>query len=196
MTMFGLYVFCLAVGGGFLALSLFGDVLDAEVEVGGDVDVDLDGGSGAFAKLFSLRAVVYAMFGFGATGVALTLGWGEDRGLTTLLAASATGVLSGVLISAILNYVRRTSSGERLGEASFVGLPAEVTLAIESGTPGAVSVHRGDRRYSLRAVLHNGQGVAGQGPPLRIGQAVVVTEMAGGLAYVTPVDPGLLDAGT
>lgn len=36
------YVFCLAVGGGLLALSFFGDFLEADVDLDADIDVEAD----------------------------------------------------------------------------------------------------------------------------------------------------------
>lgn len=185
MTMFGLYVLCLAVGGGFLAISLFGEVLEADADFSADSDFDAGDASG-LAKLFSLRAIVYSLFGFGATGVGLTVAWGEARPTWIMGLSVATGVVAGVFISAVLDYVKRTSSGERLGEASFAGLTARVIVPLASGSTGTVSVERGDRRYSLRAVLDERGDGDGKGP-LLVGQSVVVTEVSGGVAYVTPV---------
>ena len=74
--MLAAYIFCLVVGGGFLLLSLFGDFLEADADVDLDGDADLAiGDAGDVAKLFSLRAIVYALFGFGASGTLLHLVW-------------------------------------------------------------------------------------------------------------------------
>ena len=74
------YIFCLAVGGGFLALSFFGDFLEGDVDVDTDVDVggDLDAASHGvgIAQLFSIRSIINALFGFGAAGTMLHMHFG------------------------------------------------------------------------------------------------------------------------
>ncbi|MGI9626091.1 MAG: hypothetical protein ACR2QM_04590, partial [Longimicrobiales bacterium] len=193
------YVFCLAVGGGFLALSLFGDALDADVELDGALDVDLGGEIDAgvdidsdgwdFARFLSLRTLVYALFGFGAVGTLLTLFWSGGRpGITGIVAAS-TGLLSGFLISQLFHYLRSSDSGTKLDETAFVGLPGRVQLAIAPEAVGSVTVQRGDRRYRLRARVQGSR----TGKALAPEQSVVVVGMEGGVAFVEPVDTELME---
>ena len=188
------YIFCLAVGGGFLALSFFGDFLEGDVDIDTDVDAgaDLDAlshGAG-IAQLFSIRAAIYAMFGFGAAGSLLHLIWGGGQPVLTAALAGGTGVASGALISSVFGYLKRTESGALRGEQSFVGLTGEVSLEIAPGSRGSVSVRRGDRRVRIRArVADTYQGAEA----LASGQPVVVVEMADGIASVSPIGPKLLE---
>ena len=188
------YIFCLAVGGGFLALSFFGDFLEGDV----DIDTDLDAGSdldtaahgSGIAQLFSIRAAIYALFGFGAAGSLLHAFWGGGQPFLTAAVAGGTGLASGALITTVFGYLKRTEAGTLRGEQSFVGLTGEVSLEIAPGSRGAVTVRRGDRRIRIRArAAETWQGEE----PLGTGQAVVVVEMKGGIAAVSPVAPKLLE---
>lgn len=187
------YIFCLAVGGGFLALSFFGDFLEGDVDVDADPDVAADmvaaaHGSG-IAQLFSIRAAIYALFGFGAAGSLLHAFWGGGQPVLTAAIAGGTGLASGALISTVFGYLKRTEAGTLLGEQSFVGLTGEVSLEIAPGSRGAVTVRRGDRRIRIRArAAETWQA----DEPLSAGQAVVVVEMKDGTAAVSPVAPKLL----
>ena len=186
------YIFCLAVGGGFLALSFFGDFLEADVDIDADVDGGLDALShgGDIAQLFSIRAAIYAMFGFGAAGSLLYGIWGGGQPVLTAALAGGTGVASGALISSVFGYLKRTESGALRAEQSFVGLTGEVSLEIAPGSRGSVSVRRGDRRVRIRArVADTYQGAEA----LASGQPVVVVEMADGIASVSPIGPKLLE---
>lgn len=188
------YVFCLAVGGGLLALSFFGDFLEAEVDLDADVDVDADvdgiaAGTG-IAQVFSVRALINAIFGFGAAGALLHLVWGGAQPMLTAAIAGATGLGSGALISTVFAYLKRTESGALKGEESFVGLTGEVSLEVGPGSHGTVTVRRGDRRVRLRArAAEASEGTPALGP----GQAVVVVDMNDGIAAVAPVGPKLLE---
>lgn len=186
------YIFCLAVGGGFLALSLFGDFLEGDVDVDADMDADMDALShgGGIAQLFSLRAAINALFGFGAAGTLLHLVWGGGQPILTAAIAGGTGVASGALISTVFGYLRRTESGTLRGEQSFVGLTGEVSLEIAPGSRGSVTVRRGDRRVRIRAQVADTYHAA---ETLAAGHPVVVVEMKDGIASVTPVGPRLLE---
>jgi len=188
------YVFCLAVGGGLLALSFFGDFLEGDVDLDADVDVDADvdgisAGTG-IAQVFSVRALINAIFGFGAAGALLHLVWGGAQPMLTAAIAGATGLGSGALISTVFAYLKRTESGALKGEESFVGLTGEVSLEVGPGSHGTVTVRRGDRRVRLRARAADGSaGTLALGR----GQAVVVVDMSDGIAAVAPVGPKLLE---
>ena len=188
------YIFCLAVGGGFLALSFFGDFLEGDVDVDTDVDVggDLDAASHGvgIAQLFSIRSIINALFGFGAAGTMLhMLLGGSQPGLTAVI-AGGTGLASGALISTVFGYLKRTETGTLRGEQSFVGLTGEVSLEIVAGSPGTVTVRRGDRRIRIRARV---AGSYADTEALGAGQPVVVVDMKDGIAAVSPVGPRLLE---
>ncbi len=190
--MFTAYIFCLAVGGGFLALSFFGDFMDADVDVDADVDADMDAlshGTG-LAQIFSIRAGINALFGFGATGALLHAVWGGGQPVLTAAIAGGMGVASGALISSVFGYLKRTESGALRGEESFVGLAGEVSLEIAPDGMGSVTVRRGDRRVRVRARTADTYRAS---DALAAGHAVVVVEMKDGIAYVSPVAPKLLE---
>lgn len=188
--MLALYLFSLVLGGGALAVSVLGDAFGGA----GDLDMEMDAGADAdagdaHAKIFSLRAMVYALFGFGAVGTALTL-WVPALAVPVRLGfALAGGVASGALITALFRWLGATESGAPPDDTTFVGLSGAVTLPLSAGTPGAIAVERGARRYTLRALPH-----ATGGPPSGDPAAwtsVVVVEMEGGVARVAPVDEDL-----
>ena len=190
------YIFCLAVGGGFLALSLFGDFLEGDVDIDADVDVDMDvdgdalSHAGGIAQFFSLRAAINALFGFGAAGALLHLLWDGNQPVVTAAVAGGVGVASGALISSVFGYLKRTESGALRGEQSFVGLTGEVSLEISPGSRGSVTVRRGDRRVRIRAQVAD---TYRRTDALGAGQPVVVVEMKDGIASVSPVGPKLLE---
>ena len=188
------YIFCLAVGGGFLALSFFGDFLEGDVDVDTDVDVG-DGLDAAFhgvgiAELFSIRSIINAIFGFGAAGTMLHLLLGGSQPGLTAVIAGGTGLASGALISTVFGYLKRTETGALRGEDSFVGLTGEVSLEIVPGSSGTVTVRRGDRRVRIRARVADSYADT---EALRAGHPVVVVDMKDGIASVSPVGPKLLE---
>jgi hypothetical protein len=188
------YVFALVLGGGFMALSLLGDVAgggdvaDVDLDVDFDVDADAGGGSDVNAfKILSLRTLVYALFGFGAVGTILSQLWGGAREPQTALFATAGGVATGFIASALFGFLKRSEVGDRAGDTSFVGLPGVVSLPMGPGSPGQVTVLRGDRSYRIRALPHD---TAGHLDP-EAWKEVLVVEMEGGIARVVPVDEEL-----
>ncbi len=177
------YIFSLVVGGGLLASSFFGDFLEGDADMDADMDAGADGTDAA--KLLSLRTVVYTLFGFGAAGAALHWLWGGTRPGVTALAASATGLASGALISTVFGYLKRTDSGEIPEERSFIGLTGKVVLEIAPGSPGEVRVQRGERMYRIRARTDDAYS---EGESLESGQQVVVVDIKDGTAAVAPAD--------
>jgi hypothetical protein len=197
--MMAVYLFSLIVGGGLLLLSLLGGE-GGDLEVDGALDLDglgdaADVGSAADAtdasaasKIFSLRGLIYAMFGFGGTGAVLT-GLGMS-GPGTLVGAIVTGLLSGAMVSVVFGYLRRTDSGAKIGDEALEGLTGHVVLPIDADSPGAVVVVRGDRRLRLRALPHG----TVEGDPSNW-QRVLVIEVKNGVARVAPLEEDrLLDS--
>lgn len=185
--MMALYLFALILGGGFLLLSLAGGG-DADMEVEGlDGAADAGADGDAASRIFSLRSLVYALFGFGATGTILAaLGMGT---LTTLPFSILGGMGAALVVSLAFRFLRRTDSGEQAGDASLQGLAGVITLPLGTGSPGAVAVERGGRRITLRALPHPASG----GEPGSWSRVVVV-EMDRGVALVSPLEPDELDA--
>ena len=190
------YIFSLVVGGGLLALTLFGDLLGGDVDVDADAGIDLDGDADVLsdgseiAKLLSLRSLVYALFGFGGAGVVLHLIWaGAQPGLTALI-AGGMGLGSGALVSTVFGYLKRTEAGAIQGERSLVGLSGEVVMAIDDGETGAVRIRSGERRYRMRARADHPSGAA---QTIEAGRSIVVVDVTDGVALVTPIDDKLLE---
>ena len=190
-TLLSLYLFCLVLGGGFLAVSVLGDALgDAgDLDLDADMDLDADGADAHASKLFSLRGLVYALFGFGAVGTALTLATPGLPAALRLAFAAAGGLASGALITITFRWLAATESGAHGGDDAFVGLSGAVTLPLGGPGPGAVAVERGARRYTLRALPHPARGDAAGDPSAWT--SVVVVDMHAGVARVAPVEPDL-----
>lgn len=207
--MLALYLFSLIVGGGFLLLSVLGGGGESDVDfdggldldMGGDLELDalegdvlegvteLDGAEGgdAASRVFSIRTVVYALFGFGATGSLLT--WAGVGLITTLAFSIVGGIASGLLVSLVFHYLVRTASGDHPGDQSLIGLPGVVTLPMGVASPGTILVDRSGRRLSLRALPH----AASDGDPAAW-RRVIVVDMDAGVARVAPLEPDELDA--
>lgn len=192
--MLATYLFCLVFGGGFLLVSLLGagdsgDV-DMEVDLDADLDIDADHDTAA-SKIFSLRTLFYAIFGFGATGSALTaLGFGPAL---TLGLSTVGGIASGAIVGALFNYLGRSSSGEVSKDLDLIGLTGLVTLPLTPEIPGTIMVERAGRRFSLRALPHGST----RGDPSEW-RAVLVVEVDQGIVRVAPLDeegPDLLNPG-
>lgn len=172
--MLTLYLFAVLLGGGLLLFSL----------LGGDADADVDAfDSGNPMQYLSLRTLTYFLFVFGGVGAILTWSWPRAAAVIVLPFAVAAGVAVAGLASATFGYIRKTSSGDRDSEQTFVGLTGRVSLAMGEGGLGKVLVHRGDRVYELLARPFD---AATAGYPF--GTSVVVVEMSRGTALVTPID--------
>lgn len=173
--MMPIYLVSLIVGGGLLLFSLLGDFGHHEVDAG--TDHGYDG-----LKWLSLRTITYFLFGFGATGAALSWAWPESSLLVVAIAA-AVGLGVGGSSAAVFSYLRRDESGAHEGDESFVGLSGRVTIPLSRGAPGKVLVRRGDRAYELLAKPF---GTDVHAPDRWT--SVVVVEMRGGTAVVAPLE--------
>lgn len=185
--MFSLYLFALIIGGGLLAFSTFG----GHDSHHGDVGHGGHGGHGGHhdahghnpVQWLSLRTLTYFLFVFGGVGAILTKTWNAATMPLVLLLSVAAGVGIGGTVAMAFNYLRQTDSGASDSDDSFVGLPASVTLPIGSGGMGKVLVQRGDRTYEL---LARPLDAAAKGASKW--KSVIVVEMKGGTAFVTPSD--------
>ncbi len=186
------FIFSLVVGGGLLTLTLFGDLfggdVDAEADIGMDADADALSGGSEIAKLLSLRSLVYALFGFGGSGLLLV--WAGTPPMLSALIAAGMGLGCGALVSTVFGYLKRTEAGAIPGERALVGLSGKIVMAIGEGETGAVRIRSGERRYEMRARADLPPGAA---QTLEAGSAVVVVDVTEGVALVTPVDTKLLE---
>ncbi|HJR62646.1 MAG TPA: hypothetical protein VJ803_03030 [Gemmatimonadaceae bacterium] len=180
--MIALYIFSLVLGGGLLLLGIFGGEHDHDVS--GDTDHHLGG-----MEIFSLRTLTYFLFAFGGVGVGLSLAAGGLWSGLILGAAALSGAAVAGVSAAVFGYLRRSGSGDRSGDTSFVGLTGKVLVPFSSTGLGKVQVQRGPRTIELAARPLE----SGEVPPHQW-KSVVVVEMRGGTALVAPVDASLAES--
>ena len=204
--MIALYLFCLIVGGGLLAFTLFGADADGgdslELDHGGDfeldagadaVDIDhaggaehsgevqLHGGWDPVRDFLSIRSLFYFLAGFGATGLLLDVLTAASTPVA-LLWAIATGLVAALLAGSIYGWLRRSESGAVSREHDYlVGKPARVVLPVVAGRRGKVRLLSGEREVVLLARLYSGDD-----PDCARGSTVVIVEIEGDTALVTP----------
>jgi hypothetical protein len=207
--MYAAYVFSLVLGGGFLLVSVLGDILggdasdmafDADVDVDVDLDIDVHADvdvhgdvdahhdMALVSKVFSFRMVVYTLFGFGAVGWLMTKGGFAPAAPITLASSIVGGIASGALVQSVFNYLKRTDSGQHTREDAFVGLPAVVTLPLGGNSAGNIAVELDARRLTLRALPYDGDVPDGV---METWKHVVIVDMRDGVARVAPVDEDL-----
>lgn len=177
--MMSLYLFALVLGVGLLAFSMFGGDADADASDLADIDA---------LKWLSLRSLSYFAFVFGGVGAVLSRFWpGATAPIVAVLAtASALGVSA--IVNATFRYLKRTESGDRGSDDSFIGLSGRVTLPFGASGAGRVLVARADRNFELTARPFDDA----HGDPATWTQVIVV-EMQRGTALVTPLDPAAAD---
>lgn len=192
------YLFFLVLCGGLAVLSVAGDFLETDVgdldvdaDFDADVDADVDADAAADAdtaaeKIFSIRGMLYGLFGFGLTGTLLTAFGASAAAPVTVGVSAVSGAAAGWLVTRLVGWLRGSGSGARAGDTSFVGRTGRVTLPLEAGgETGRVRVHRGEKTYDLRALPHpSASAEAGPGE----WDEVMVMEMREGVALVAPVD--------
>jgi hypothetical protein len=176
--MFSLYLFALIVGGALLLFSLFGGSDHSDADFSHD-------GSHSPVQWLSIRTLMYFLFVFGGVGAILSKSWSSVAAPIVLVVALLAGMGVGAAVSATFSYLRRTDSGYRESDDSFVGLTARVTIPIGAGRPGKVLVSRGARTFELLAQPYD--RAAGSAPP-KDWKDVIIVEMARGTAIVAPVD--------
>jgi hypothetical protein len=174
--MFYVYLFSLIVGGGLLVFSFIGvDDLGDSPDAGAHGDNPV--------QWLSLRNAMYFLFVFGGIGAILSRTWPSATAPLIAALAVGGGLAIGSLAGLTFNYLRRTESGYRTGDESFVGLPGRVTLPFgESGT-GKVLVTRGTRTFELLA-----RPFGAADGNAREWRDVVVVEIDRGTALVAPID--------
>lgn len=194
--MFQVYMFFLVLCGGLALLSVVGDFMDTDVgEVDADFDADVDTEFEADAdveadtaaeKIFSIRGLLYALFGFGLTGTLLTMAGSPAAAPATIGISAGSGLAAGWIVTRLLNWIRSSEAGQRAGDSSFEGRPGRMTLPMEpGGETGRVRVHRGERTYDLKALPH--PGASSPSDPAEW-EEVMVIEVREGVAFVAPVD--------
>lgn len=176
--MFSLYLFALVVGGALLLFSLFGSSDHS------DADFSDDSGHSPVQWL-SIRTLMYFLFVFGGVGAILSRTWPPASAPFVFGIALLAGAGVGAAVSAAFAYLRRTDSGYRESDDSFIGLTAHVTVPFGPGRPGKVLVSRGGRTFDLLARPYDRATGA---KPLTDWKDVIIVEMTRGTAIVAPLD--------
>lgn len=197
--MFQVYLFCLVLAGGLAILSAFGDLadtdavasdldagagLDGDLEIGADADAEAVDSGFDWAKVLSMRGLLYSVFGFGLAG-ALQV-WLLDEpagGMATIITSAATGLVLGWSVDRLVDLVQGVSTPDREGDVGFEGLAARVLVPIRPKEPGRIRVLRDGRTVDLRALPH---GRPDSDPSAW--EHVVVVEVRNGHALVVPAD--------
>jgi membrane protein implicated in regulation of membrane protease activity len=171
--MIGVYLFALSLGGILLVASFFGDTDGPDHAGGGD-----------WHSLFSLRNLTYVLFVFGFIGTALSWLGSGNPGIGTFLISLTAGLGIGAAVSRVFSYLHRTDNSEIASDAELRGRSAQVTLPVSSAGIGKIELMYGGQRVELLARPFGQDG--DQAQEIRTGSEVVIVEMAGGLALVSP----------
>ncbi len=166
VDLFYLYLSGLIVGGIAVAASLFG----------GDGE-GLGDGMRALAIL-RLRLFFFFAFFFGLAGL---IGGVLMESGTALLTALGAGVLCAILGDWSLSRLSGSSTDSSLAGDDLIGLEAEVTVPIATGSTGKISATVQGRTIELLVRRADAQG------PLNPGDKVLVLEIDDGVAVVDAI---------
>lgn len=199
--MFGVYVFAAIVGIPLLLLFALGggDVegeigfdADLDVDIGGDVDFDVSGSdagvgdaSAALFKKIPISSYTSFLAFFGGVGVVSSLlGVGD---ITTLILAIVLGIFAAGVNTAAFSILRNTEADSSIADKQLEGKIAVVSVPIEAGKRGRVTLDTGGERLQLTA----GAMEAMPDVDFGRGEEVVIVKVDGGIAEVIAVDPEL-----
>lgn len=163
--------------------------LDTDVDFDSDVDLDsdagsdghspvsagLDAGQAIVGSLLSFRSIVFFAAFFGAAGLVFT-GLGYNVVLT-LVTALVLGVVASTANSVLFGLLKASETSSRVGERTFEGRPAAVTVPIDAD-------HRGRIRVNLAGQPHYLVAESFDGEAFEPGREVVVVEIQDGIARV------------
>ncbi len=198
MSLFGVYLFCVALGGVLILTSFFfGDAdadadVDADVDLDGDFDADLDadvdgdldgGGSGlewSVLPFGSLRFWTFLVESFGLTGALLTLvgvpsAW--TMGISLMM-----GSMVGWFAFQFFKYLAKEEVSADVGLSRFAGEEAECVVAVRGSGKGKVRIDTLAERVEILATSADDHDI-------EKGTKVIVVSVVDGVADVTPLLP-------
>jgi membrane protein implicated in regulation of membrane protease activity len=178
--MTGLYLFAAAVG---IPLVLW-FLLSGGDEGGEDGGGAGDGMASVMLRLLPLNSLALAAATFGVAGLALGA-VGTGGGLT-FAAAAGSGAAAGALNSTVFGLLRRTESASEVSDDALAGSIGRVVLPIAEGGRGRVAISVGGQQVYLSA-----RALPDAVDRLEAGASVLVVDVQGGIARVTPLDPEL-----
>ena len=195
--MFGVYIFCAVIGIPLLLLFASGGG-DVEGEIGFDADfdadlgadIDFDGADGGVGDVSALRRIPVSSYTsflafFGGVGVVSSLvGVGATA---TLILAIVLGIFAAGVNTAAFSLLRKGESDSSLSDKQLEGRIAVVSVPIEAGKRGRVTLDTGGERLQLTAGSIESMPDTGFGR----GDEVVIVSVDGGIARVMAVDPEL-----
>ena len=168
------YIFCLIVGGAFVALSVFGGLFEADADIDADADFDVDGDFDAdadfdgdldhghdseievnvsrrFNPFTSFKFYTFTLAFFGLTGVIFEgLGlWESTSGVFGL--SLVLGLLSGLGVAYAMHAVNSSEGSAGVTERDYMGASGKVVLPVRSGKRGKVQMHIKGRTIEMLA---------------------------------------------
>lgn len=156
---------------------------DADVDLDSDVGSDghspvaagMDAGQAIVGSLLSFRSIVFFAAFFGAAGLVFT-GLGYNVVLT-LVTALVLGVVAAVANSVLFGLLKASETTSQVGERTFEGRPAAVTVPIGTHQRGRIRIELAGQPHYLVAESFDGEAFAP-------GHEVVVVEIRDGIARV------------
>lgn len=205
--MLTLYLACLIFGGILLAVSLFSDSGEHEVEHGFDADHSLGDGdldtsdeisshsldhdsdishnSGHITdavKFFSLRNIVFFLTFFGLTGSALN--FLHFNSIFTVIISLVMGGFSSGLGYQFMKYLKNSETGTDSSIKQLEGRIGKVVLPVGKTKTGKLLLESRGQYFEIQALLAENS----QHESLNNGEQVLVLEIINNIAYIEKND--------
>lgn len=164
-TLLLIYIFCMVLGGVFVALSVFGGLFDADADLDVDMDVDMDADfdldadadAGAhvdfnaehgydgdievsvgrrFNPFVSFKFYTFGLAFFGLTGVLFTALNLVESSALVLAVSLATGLGAGLGMAYVLYRLNASAGSQGVTSNDYAGLPAKIMLPVGAGRTG------------------------------------------------------------
>lgn len=132
--------------------------------------------SASWLPFTSLRFYVYLLAAFGIVGTVLTLTKMSAEPLTLGL-SSGTGVLSGLLATFVVTWLRRADVSSAVRYEDFMGATGIVSVPIRVGSPGKL-------RSTIRGDVIDVIALPAGDEEILSGEEVVILDMEGHIARV------------
>lgn len=178
--MLTLYVITAIVGGGLIVASQFLGHEHAYDHGGGDVPHVDDAAGAPWIPFLSLRFWTYFAGTFGICGVLLSTLAAIGEPITAVLSA-ATGLVTGLLVSALVHIARRAESDSNVKTDDLLGSRGKLLVGCRPG-------HEGKVRLEVKGETIEMLALPFEPMDLEAGQHVAVLEIERDRALVMPVD--------
>lgn len=170
-------------------LDIGGDVgeLSADLDMGGDMDLDLDtdgllGGVGDFvSSLLSFRSLVFFAAFFGFAGMVFS--WFDFTEPAPLLTAGVLGFIAAAANSQLFRFLKSSESSSHVTDRELHGQQASVVVPLGPGRKGRIRADINGQPHYLVALPFR----SGDDEHYGVGEPVVVIEIEDGTALVAPL---------